>query len=163
MKISAFISVLALFFTGCSSLNGSQENNITQGVTPVAGKSFYVPIGVDGKTRTLMGKELVAEKSGEEAAGIIYKNLREKTVRAVLGIQMETENQALESASKKGLDYVLYSRVVFWIDPPYIACGEHYYDKAEVEVFVYDVKTKKAISIDRLSNDICKDRHCIKE
>jgi hypothetical protein len=155
MKTFTFISVIAIFLAGCESLNGAQESNITQGSVLVAGKSFYVPIGVDGKTRTFLGKEIEAEKSGKEAADIIYKILREKTVKAVRGIKLETEKEALESAKMKGLDYILYSRVVLWIDPPYIACGEHHYDKAEVEVSIYDVSTKKAVSIDRLNNSGC--------
>lgn len=155
------LKVFALGFSltlvsACTTISGPKTvSSITQVSEPEAGKSYYVAVGADGETTNMVLKKSPAENSGKEAAAIVYSRIREKGLRVTQGTDVETENQALESAAAKGLDYMIYPSVSLWVDPNYFTCNEHRADQAEVELSIYDVNAKKVISLDRLGHGGC--------
>jgi len=156
MNLLSIMALLALT-SGCTATwgpKGIQQINNQEKV--VGQKAFYVPVGYDGKTRTWpLLRQAPAENSGRIASEIIYNKFLILQPKTIMGVAPETEHEALNSAKQKGLDYVVYSKVNMWVDPMYMACGKDYMDQSEVEISVYDVKTEKVVTLDRIYNSGC--------
>lgn len=160
------LAILLSLLGGCA-WHGSQKY-----VTPIAAnekidssRTFYVPIGPDGKTKTwpLITQQAPAAGSGFLASDLVNRNLLLLQGKTIMGMAPESEKEALESAKQKGLDYVVYSRVNLWVDPMFMACtntrqnGVHVYylDEADVDMSVYDVKSEKVIHLSKLHHAGC--------
>lgn len=148
---------LFLATTGCTMvMSTSYVEPVSYPESISIEKSFYVPIGHDGKTRMWpLNKTAPAINSGEIASSVLYEKIRERQTRTIRGVAAETEREALETARQRGLDYVVYPKVNLWVDMFYMACRSEFPDEAEVEVSVYDVKSGKAVTQDRLINKGC--------
>lgn len=153
------VVVCALALSACQI----QVVKMPRGIKPVsaqgvveAQKSIYVAQGPDGSYRRFPTQTLQeAPGSGKAAATVVFAEVQAYQARTVLGTAMETEAQALESARRKGLDYVLYTRVNEWTDATYLTCTPAYPDRLDVDLAVYDVATGKAVRLDKLYNGGC--------
>ncbi len=125
-------------------------------------KTFYVPIAYDGKDLTsTMGiigttTEKVSQDSGSRASNILYNALTKKKIKAVLGVTAENEKEALENATQKQLDYVIYIKLYNWVDASIFTCNSAgMKDHATADLSVYDVATKKIINLQKLESVGC--------
>lgn len=158
MKKFVCLATLLLSACGTSNINVKPISNVS--TRPEADKSFYMALPQNGKEWPVFGFDMVeAEDSGKDVAEQMFSFMKQRGYVVTLGTVTETEKEALKSAAANHTDYMLYPKVNIWNDPMPETC--RYYDnkqdvdEADIDVIIYDMKTKKVLNSYNISAHGC--------
>lgn len=130
--------------------------------------SFYLLYPKNGHEKGYFTGNLAENKnSAKEAVDVFYKKYHKTFGTLTIGKEGETLEEAFKIAGMKGDEYVLSIDIFDWKDAFYMTCvgstnrqgapetNNNAFDSVDVALQVYDVKTKKLLNKQRLSNNGC--------
>lgn len=147
------ILMMVSFISGCASHYVNVKPIAEEPGKPDVQKSFYLAWPNDGREKGFFTLNWQAnEGSGREVVEIMQDYLKNKGWTVVVGNVPETQKQALESAEKNRTAFMIYPELNIWNDPSSGACYAYEErerrnaDEADVNIFVYDMRSKKVLN-----------------
>ncbi len=132
-RILSFASLFALLLTGCKSTY--TETNITSEPPPLlrGNSRLYVAVPYDASF-----KNQVALNSGKHTAEALYVALTRYTRGVYMGKFPESATDAVESARRYNVDYLVYPHIIKWEDRSTEYTGIR--DRLELKIDLIDMK-----------------------
>ncbi len=134
-----FLALCLVLASGCAK---SLVVSDTAGGPIARGVPVYVAVAEDGRH-----EDKVHEGSGLLASVAVAESLEPYTTDRIIGLAKETQDEALASARRTNSAYLVYPRIVRWVDRAAISAKP---EAAEVHVSVVEAATGRTVNTAQL-------------